>query len=128
MPGSREISFVLRSRFDDADGERGRIVRLDVGPDIVWDMLPNPLSRRSIISPEALDDLRVRGLVPERTGTWVPLRDLRIADQPVPDLDVRVSAAMTRLRVDGILGLDSFEQFDLVRWHPRTHRVTLVLP
>jgi hypothetical protein len=46
------------------------------------------------------------------------LTDLHIAGQPVPDLDVVPSLAPGRLQVDGFLGLDFFEQFDIVEWRP----------
>lgn len=128
MPGGREISFILKHGFNDVRQERGLVVRLDVGDDIVWDMLPNPAARRSIISPRALEDLQTRGLASSHDARRFLVRDLRIAGQPIPDLEVRVSAAMVRLGVDGILGLDFFEQFELVQWHPRTRRVILVDP
>jgi len=121
-----EGSFFLEHGFEDVRRERGRIVRLAVGNDIVWDMLPYPAARRSIISPRAFDDLRAHGLAPTPGLARAVVRGLPIADQPVPDLEVRVSAAVTRLKVDGFLGLDFFEQFELVQWNPRSHRVTLV--
>ena len=128
MSSGREISFFLQHGFDDARGERGLVIRLSVGDDIAWDMLPNPLSRRSIISPRAFEDLQKRGLAASQNVQRFVVRDLRIAGQTVPDLDVRVSAATIRLRVDGILGLEFFGQFELVQWYPHTRRVTLVAP
>ena len=129
MPnGGAELSFYLTPAFIDSENERGRVVRLAVGPDITWDMLPNPTAPRSAITRAALDDLQRRGLSPATEQRRAVLRDLRIAGQRVADLEVRVSVAPTRLGVDGILGLDFFEQFEAVLWYPRTGQVTLRFP
>lgn len=52
-----EISFYLQPGFDNVRGDRLLVVRLAVGPDIVWDMVPNPVAPRSSITQGALDDL-----------------------------------------------------------------------
>lgn len=100
--------------------------RLAVGQDIVWDMLPNPSTRRSSISQDALEDLNSKGLAPAGSQRRVTLHDLRIDGQRVPAVDAYVSAAVSRLGVDGILGLDFFELFTAIHWYPRTRRVVLI--
>ena len=125
---SPEVSFELEPSFEEVRGRRWLIVRLEDGADIAWGMLPNPLSLRSAISPRALADLSAREGIPVSSGVRVVLRNPRIAGQRVPDPDVRVSATVLRLRVDGILGLDFFERFTHVSWEPQTGRVTLVDP
>lgn len=104
------------------------VVRLPVGDDIVLDMLPNPLARRSSIALRSLDDIEAReGLVPGTGGRW-RLTNLRIGQHPIPDLEATLSPTVTRLHVDGVLGLDFFARFAGVRWEPRTHPVTLIGP
>jgi hypothetical protein len=120
-----DVSFFLRPSFERVAGRHWMVIRLAVGQDIAWDMLPNPLALRSSITPGALDDLRTREAAMPASGNRIRLRNLRIDRQPVPDLDVTVSVAVTRLRVDGVLRLDCFEQFVGVHWEPHTHRVTL---
>jgi hypothetical protein len=124
--GGNEISFFLEPGFGER-GERWLVVRLSVGQDMVWDMLPNPVQPRSTISPQSLADLIAREGTPDRTDAGdVILRDMQIARQPLPDLAVRISTTPDRLRVNGILGLDFFQQFHVVHWRPRTHLVVLV--
>lgn len=128
LPGGRSISFSLRPSFEEIRGQRLLIVRLSVGQDIAWDMMPNPTLRRSRISPRALDDLTAREGGPLRRGDAVLLQQLRIRGEPIPDLPVLVGASVTRLGVDGILGFDFFEQFEEVRWNPRTQFMVLFFP
>lgn len=129
MPnGGTEFTFDLSPGFDAAETARPRVIRLSVGEDIAWDMLPNPTAPRSAITRAALGDLQRRGLSPATGQRRAAIRGLRIAGQRVPDREVRVSVAVARLRVDGILGLDFFEQFEAVLWHPRTGRMTLRFP
>ncbi len=128
MPaGAGDLSFYLQPGFGDPDGERPLFVRLSVGQDVVLEMIPNPTVLRSSLSRQALRDLRTRGVL-EGGGPTFVLRDLRISGQPVADLTVRVGAAATLLRVDGILGFDFFLQFSAVVLEPRTLRVTLIDP
>lgn len=128
MPEARSITFVLEPSFEEIRGRRLLIVRVSVGQDIAWDLLPNPTLRRSRISQRSLDDLVMREGTPTRHGHEVVLRQLQIQGQPIPDLPVQVDAGIARLGIDGILGLDFFEQFEEVRWQPRTNVVTLLLP
>lgn len=128
MPEGGEVSFYLQPGFDRPREQRWLVVRLSVGQDIVWDMLPNPTAARSTISPQALEDLTRRGLLPAGRQTRVLLRELRIDGQPILDVEVSMSPAIGRLGVDGILGLDFFEQFDAIHWYPRTRQVVLIGP
>lgn len=129
MPnGEHELTFSLRYGFNDPRGERWRIIRLSVGQDMTWDMLPNPTVPRSTISRHAFADLALREQAIAGNARRAVLRDLLIAGQPVPDLEVRISQVVARLGVDGILGLDFFEQFASVLWLPRTGQMTLRLP
>jgi len=124
--GGHSISFHLTPGFNDPNRERWLVVRVDVGEDMVWDMLPNPTARHSSISPEALGDMQARGWTPSTTSNTALLQDLRISGQPIPDLHVRVSPAVTLIAVDGIFGFDFFEKFAAVHWEPSTGRVTLI--
>jgi hypothetical protein len=120
-----DISFYLQSGFDSVKGQRWLVIRLAVGEDIVWDMLPNPAAPRSTIRWEALEDLKAKGIAPPDARRGADLHGVRIAGHPVPAFRVYVSAFVNRLSVDGVLGLDFFEQFAAVHWYPHSHRVVL---
>jgi hypothetical protein len=103
-----------------ADIEPMLVIRLSVGMDVSWDMLPYPSARRTIVTRAAYADALNRfgaAVIAER---GIRLRDLRVSRQPIPDLIVTPSLAPSRLNVDGFLGLDFFSQFDLVEWQPKT--------
>lgn len=110
----------------DIQGERPLIALLEVGDEFALEMLPAPNHARSAISRQALADLKSRRLVSQDDQKSCALRSLRIAGQPVADLDVVVSVGPAFLRVDGILGGDFFRRFSQVRWDPQSNRVTLV--
>jgi hypothetical protein len=106
-----------------------QVIRLSVGMDIAWDMLPYPSARRTVITRNAFLDASARlgradGIRQERE---LLVRDLRIHGQPVPELIMVPSLAPSRLRVDGFLGLDFFSQFDLVEWYPKTWQMRLTI-
>lgn len=61
MPSdSDDVSFYLEPSFGFYRGRRWFVVRLNVGMDVAWGMLPNPLADRSGVSPLALADLSTR--------------------------------------------------------------------
>jgi len=124
------ISFYLEpSMATFTSAEPVQVIRLSVGMDIAWDMLPYPSSRRSVVTRTAFMDARARlGLEEEsRQYRGILVSDLRIRGQAVPDLIVSPSLAPSRLRVDGFLGLDFFSQFDLVEWRPKTWAMRLTI-
>jgi hypothetical protein len=98
--------------------------------DVVLDMAPNLIFRESLISEQALVDLRRRGVLPEAGDRQrrLVVRELRIVGQPIPDVEVRSSRLPDVLRVDGLLGLDFLERFATVRYDTATHRVTRTRP
>jgi hypothetical protein len=102
------------------------VVRLDVGPDYGLDMLPYPTTRRSCLTRQAMHDIVERTSSAVSQGSRLRLTDLRIAGQSVPDLDVVPSLAPGRLQIDGFLGLDFFEQFDIVEWRPKARMMRLI--
>jgi hypothetical protein len=120
-----ELAFVLWPQFGDPHAERGTAIRLEVGPDVVFEMLPNPVASRTAIRPSSFRDLVQRGLAPAHEPRRVMLRHLSIAGQPVPDLEARVSVAVGRLGFDGVLGFDFFARFDEVLWRPGTGEMIL---
>ncbi len=126
--GRGDISFFSRPSFERVAGRHWMVIRHAVGQDTVLDPLPNPLARRSSTAPRSLDDIEAReGLVPG-TGGRSLLTNLRIGQHFIPDLEMTLGAALTRLRVDGVLGLDFFARFAGGYWEPWTHRVTLTRP
>jgi hypothetical protein len=104
------------------------VIRLSVGQDVVLEMLPNPLSSRSVITEQARDDLARRSMLTSPTARRQQLHDLKIEGQVVPDLEVIVTPRVQRLAVDGVLGRDFFAHFIDVRWDVRGNRLTLVDP
>jgi hypothetical protein len=122
-----EIAFRLQPRFvNPAESPKLVVVRLDVGLDFGLDMLPYPTARRSCVTRHAMQDILDLTTTTVRRGPRLLLTDLRIAGQPVPDLEVVPSLAPSRLQVDGFLGLDFFEQFDIVEWRPKARLMRLV--
>ena len=83
----------------------------------------------SIISPQARDDLRSSGLWPDPAGRQAGrLTGVQAQGQPLPDLDVRVSARLARLGVDGMLGLDFLLHFEHIHFHVPTLHLILQNP
>jgi len=122
-----EIAFRLQPRFvNPEDDPKLVVIRLNIGFDFGLDMLPYPTALRSCVSREAAQDLVDKVAHVERRGRHLKLTGLRIAGQPVPDLDVVLSLSPSRLQVDGFLGLDFFEQFDIVEWRPKARQMKLV--
>jgi hypothetical protein len=110
-----------------ADREPTLVIRLSVGMDIAWDMLAYPSARHSMVTRHGFLDARARLGEDAQQGRGILLQDLRIFDQSVPDLVVIPSLAPSRLHVDGFLGLDFFEQFDVVEWRPKTRLMRLTI-
>jgi hypothetical protein len=122
-----EIAFRLQPRFVNPENDPKLVViRLNVGFDFGLDMLPYPTAQRSCVSREVAHDLVDKVAHVERRGRHLKLTGLRIAGQPVPDLDVVSSLAPGRLQVAGFLGLDFFEQFDVVEWQPKARLMRLI--
>jgi hypothetical protein len=87
------------------------IAFLQVGGDFVLAMDVIPSDDRSAISVKSWDELSGRGLIPRNvTAEHCPLCSLKLSDQPIPDLDVRIDPSLRD--VEGVLGLDVFEHYD----------------
>jgi hypothetical protein len=122
-----EITIRLQPRFTNPDDVPGlTVIRLNVELDFGLDMLPYPTSLRSCLSRQAAQDLLDKVASVSRQGSRLRLTDLRIAGQAVPDLDVVPRLAPGRLQVDGFLGFDFLEQFDIVEWRPKSRVMRLV--
>jgi len=119
-PGTN-ISLYLQPRFADvSDNPSVLVIRLFVGLDIVWDMLPYPTAKHSCVTRDAFLDCARRQDPGRQVGQSLLLDDLRVENQPVPALRIVPSLAPSRVGVDGFLGIDFFAQFERVEWHPRT--------
>jgi hypothetical protein len=124
-----EISLVLQPRFGDRSGNRGPLaIRLIVGMDIVWDMLPYPTARRSSVTHHAFEDYANRHGADPRVVRSLLVGDLSISLRPVSPLRIVPSRAPDRVGVDGFLGFDFFAQFQIVEWHPNTGFMRLRYP
>ncbi|MEA2598858.1 MAG: hypothetical protein QOF01_5327 [Thermomicrobiales bacterium] len=122
------ISFELQQGFPGENAPSNvLVIRLSVGMDLALDMLPYPTARRSVVTRDIFQDALLKLGDDALHGRGILLRDLKIAGQPVPDLVVHPSVAPGRLQVDGFLGLDFFEKFDVVEWRPKTRLMRLTI-
>jgi hypothetical protein len=64
----------------------------------------------------------------ERADQGHILQGLTVGSTRLPDLRVRVSRAATLLELEGMLGLDFFNQFAGVHYHRAERRLVLDLP
>ena len=102
---------------------------LTVGGLLHLDMVLDTGSPVSVISPKARDDLLGRQLLdPSTEGIRYRLAQLSVHEQPLPPLMVRVLPRLTRLQVDGLLGLDFLRLFEHVHFHVPTLQLVLELP
>lgn len=109
------------------------LIRLQVGEppeDLVFDMAVSTLTPVSALSVAARNVLVTKGHIttlPQRADRY-RLRDLQIEGHRFPDLEVGVSRFAGRAGVDGLLGLNFFQQFADVRLHVPDLEFTLVEP
>jgi hypothetical protein len=100
-----------------------------IARDLTLSMVFDTGSPVSAISPETKVDLEGRGLLrgADRPGTY-RLSDLTADGQLLPDLEVRVMARLTRLQIDGLMGLDYLGNFEWAHFHIPTLLLTLQYP
>jgi hypothetical protein len=80
----------------------------------------------SAISPEIWDELQTRDLLRTAPSAGYHLiSDITVDGQPMPDLAVRVLPRLSRIGVEGLLGLDYLGKFESVYFHIPTLRITL---
>lgn len=75
----------------------------------------------SAISPETRDDLSAKGLLTngQRPG-WFRLAGITVQGQAIPDLDLRVLGRLSRLKIDGLIGLNYLSHFESVHFQVPT--------
>lgn len=93
-------------------------------------MVLDPGSPVSAISPQTREDLSRLNL-PRPTSH--PRYEHRLAQlvvqgQPLPEFDVRVLRKLSRLGVDGLIGLDFLAQFFAIRYYVGTMELVLEYP
>jgi hypothetical protein len=93
-----------------------------------WDLflMLNTGRPYSAISPATYIRLADLGLVAPRAGSRVVIRNARLGGAPLHDISMRVSAGPALLGMEGMLGLDFFEQFAEARFDFQALRLTLV--
>jgi len=124
-----DISLVLQPRFGEPSGSPGpQVIRLRVGLDMVWDMLPYPTTSRSYVTHDAFRDYANRHGIDPRSARTFLLDEVRIEAWPLRALQIVPSRAPDRVGVDGFLGFDFFSQFQIVEWHPNTGFMRLRYP
>lgn len=79
----------------------------------------------SAVNSRAQAVLAVMGLLDPIGGRLHSLRNLTLAEQPLPDLEVRATPALGLIGVEGILGLNFLRQFDDVHFNLPSRRLTL---
>jgi hypothetical protein len=90
-------------------------------------------SPASVISPNSAQVLQAGGLlVATQTPGHFQLSNMRVRDakdQPLlPDISVRILPRLTRLQIDGLLGLDFFRHFERVCFQISAMRLELTYP
>ena len=90
-------------------------------------MVLDPGSPVSAISPETRDDLaRLNLLQPGSSSRYEHrLSGLVVQGQLFPDLDVRVLRKLSRLQVDGLVGLDFLSRFFAIHFYVLTSELVL---
>lgn len=96
--------------------------------DMLFEMVLDAWSPVSSISEPVRGRLARVGLLEPTRPSMYRVRDLKIARQSVPDMEVRVSRRVTVLGADGAIGLNYLAQFDEIRFSVPALRLTLVDP
>lgn len=93
-------------------------------------MVLDPGSPISAISPETRDNLTERDLLRSASHSRYEhrLTSLVVDRQQLPDVDVRVLPRLSRLRIDGLIGLDFLSQFDAIHYYVRARELVLEYP
>jgi len=90
-------------------------IKILVGNDLVAFMVLDSGSPQSVISPALGEHLQRRGVLHATSDArYYQLRNLTAHDHQLPDMTVRILPRLTRLQIDGLLGLDYFRAFELV--------------
>jgi hypothetical protein len=75
------------------------------------------------------DELLAAGLLQPRPGTDIyHITDLSVDGQPLPDLEARASRTVSRLGLDGLIGLDFLLHFEHIHFHVPTLHLILSNP
>jgi hypothetical protein len=85
-----------------------------------------PVSVISIVARDALHTAHL--LQPRRAVGVYRIADLSVDGQPLPNLEVRVSRTVSRLGLDGLIGLDFLLHFEHIHFHVPTLRLILSNP
>lgn len=107
--------------------QRFLVVPVFVNSEVTLEMLINQLIGPSVISDSARIALMISGAIPFDFGARsYSLRELWVAQQAIPDIEVRVSA---RLRSpDGMLGFEFLRRYREVNYNFTTRQLTLIDP
>jgi hypothetical protein len=90
------------------------------------DLMLNTGRPHSAISPRTHATLVDLGLVAPHAGSRVVIRNARLGGAPLHDIPMWVSAGPALLGIEGMLGLDFFEQLAEARLNFQALRLTLV--
>lgn len=101
------------------------LVRVEVGHIATLHMVLDTGSPLSAIGEVTRDRLLSLGVLAGPQARRFVLRDVRIDEQPIADLAVRLSRRVTEVGADGVLGLDFLGRFTDIHFHVPTMRLTL---
>lgn len=121
IPVERHPSGLWVGIYVSANNQQTMLMVLDTGSPV------------SALSPTIAQALHIRGLLRSELtpGSFRPvaLMAVQAAGHPtLPDLRMRVLPRLTRLQIDGLLGLDFFRQFDRVCFQLAAMRLELTFP
>jgi hypothetical protein len=101
-------------------------IHVTIGEGYTLLMVLDSGSPQSTVSPQVAQDLWLRGMSPPAApASSYVLTNLTASTHALPDLRARVLPRLSRLRVDGLLGLDFFNQFDLTCYRRSTMELLL---
>jgi hypothetical protein len=104
------------------------IIPVEVGGRMTIEMVLDTGSPLSSISERLCGPLLSMGLLEPVSVRSFVLHGLKIQNQPIRDLRVRVSRRVTRTGADGVFGLDFLARYSTVHFDVSTLRLTLTYP
>ena len=104
------------------------VVPFRVGDFYTLDLILNTGFVISAVSQSTHDVLSALGYLHRSGGRSFLLQDLRLSDQPVDALEVRVNAGLRILRFEGVVGLNFLNRFREIHFDVQSRRLTLTFP
>ena len=123
MAGSVD-RLVIQTHFHATTGLIVAPVR--VGTFFDLDLVINTGYLISSISPGARDSLLALGHLGHASGRYFRLHDISVGGIALPALEMRLNAAIARLGIEAVMGLNFLNQFREVRFDTQSRELTLI--